>query len=157
MEPIPHRCGNCGAEIQREIDTGLAQCISCDAPIPGSSFDLEALLEQRRWRKTFWLLFFATPCLSLLIGLIPNLLEGSSILAIELSPLGANSLLAGIIAAPILGSLACGYCLMKQRGQARTTLESFVLPIAYGIGILIIYVSILFMGCLMLVAVTTRK
>ena len=44
---------------------------------------------------------------------------------------------------------------MKQRGPARAAFESFLLPIVYGIGILIFHVSILVMECLMAMAVVT--
>lgn len=114
--------------------------------------DKDAAADQRRWRRTFWLIFFATPTLSLLAAFLPQFLNSLSLPALASLSIVRNYLSLGIVGAPVLGSLACGYCLMKQRRAVPTTLEAFFLPIAYGVGILIIYICILFVGCIVVVS-----
>jgi len=153
-KPKPTRRANCGADVTNQLAAGVAKCETCRSALPEELLDKDAAADKRRWRRAFLIIFFATPALSLLAAFLPQLLHTLSLPAIAHSSAIANFAARGVFGTPFLGAFASGYCLMTQCSSVPTSLEAFFLPIAYGVGILIVYLCIFFMGCIVVVLVT---
>lgn len=161
MNPDPKRsptlCTHCGADVTRELAAGLPECAACCSPLPEELFERDAATDQRRWRRTFWIIFFATPFLTLLIGLIPQALDGSPIPAPASGPLGKPPREFSIAAALVAGATAAGYCFMKQRGETLPWWQTLLESVVYAVVILIVYTGILMFGCSLYVSVVNRS
>lgn len=59
MEPIPHRCGNCGADTQSDHAAGLTYCSACGGAPQVPVYHDGQKGSDTMTRTTFWLLFFA--------------------------------------------------------------------------------------------------
>lgn len=105
--------------------------------------------ERRRWRLCFWLCFLLTPAAVLLLALQPNLFK-------NVIPGSAGQFLRmmapfGVVGTFAAGALGAGYCLAKLHAKPRTTAGLIGATVAFAVGLTVVYVGILFVGCLIIV------
>lgn len=149
-----NQCPKCQRDIPND-ESALAKCPQCGElwyhpPPPPSPVlpDLEdqTLAEHRRWRLCFWLCFLLTPVVVWLLALYPNwfknVVPGSAAKFLQMmAPFG-------IVGAFGLGTFTASYCLAKLYAKPRTTVGLIVATIAFGLGLTVVYVAVLFVGCL---------
>lgn len=112
----------------------------------------EELADRRRWRICCWLLFLLTPAATMLVGSGRNWLQGI-LPDVLLRAIGPGLFgLRGAVVVGVLGAMAAGFCLVRLHTQPRTTFGVIVRTIAFGIGILIVYMAIAFVGCLVVIS-----
>ena len=134
---IPNRCPGCGELCSNEQVLG--------PPLE----EVQTRGERRRWRLCFWLCFLLTPAAVLLSVLLAGLFSNSASGSAGqfqrlLAPFGVFPILA-------LGTLGAGYCLAKLHAKPRTTAGLVGVTVAFAVGLTVVYVGILFVGCLVIV------
>lgn len=149
MNVDPSRCANCGVDIRAEIANGLDRCTGCGGNFPLPLVNDEARRVRRHWRLCFWLCFLLTPAAVLLVALQPNWFK-------DAVPGSAGQFLRmmapiGVVGTFAAGALGAGYCLAKLHAKPRTTAGLIGVTIAFAVGLTVVYVGILFVGCLILV------
>lgn len=105
--------------------------------------------ERRRWRLCFWLCFLLTPAAVFLLALQPelfkNVISGSGRQFLQMmAPFG-------IVGTFAVGALGAGYCLAKLHAKPRPTAGLIGATVAFAVGLTVVYVGILFVGCLIAV------
>lgn len=142
--PNPSWCPGCG-----ELCT--SQQVS-DPPPLSEQLGLDqhqTPAERRRWRLCFWLCFLLTPVAVLLVGLQATLFRG-----IGSGPAGQFLRMMvpfGVVGAFAAGALGAGYCLAKLHAKPRTTAGLIGATVAFAVGLAVVYLGILFVGCLVMV------
>ena len=94
----------------------------------------------------FWLCFLLTPVAVLLLAVGPsffkNVISASARQFLQMmTPFG-------IFGTVAVGALGAGYCLAKLHAKPRTIGGLIVATIAFGLGLTVVYVAVLFVGCL---------
>jgi hypothetical protein len=140
----PGRCPGCGelCSSQQVVDPQSWP----EAPGPD---EVQTRGERRRWRLCFWLCFLLTPAAvllaALLMSLFRNAVPGSAgQFQRWLAPFGVFPILA-------LGTLGAGFSLAKLHAKPRTTAGLVGVTVAFAVGLTVVYVGILFVGCLVIV------
>ena len=106
--------------------------------------------ERRSWRICFWLCFLLTPVAVLLLAVGPSFFKN----VISVSARQFLQMMApfGIFGTVAVGALGAGYCLAKLHAKPRTTGGLIGATIAFGFGLTVVYVAILFVGCLVIMS-----
>ena len=142
--PDPSGCPSCG-------ELGSSQQVVEPPPLSGPSGldEVQTAGERRRWRLCFWLCFLLTPAAVLLAVLLPNLFKN----VVPGSGGQFRRLLApfGVFGTFALGALGGGFCLAKLHAKPRTTAGLIAVTIALALGLTVVYVGILYVGCLIIV------
>ena len=117
-------------------------------PLPEPPYfeEYQTPAERRRWRICFWLCFLLTPVAVLLLAVGPeffkNVISASARQFLQMmTPFGVFGTVA-------VGALGAGYCLAKLHAKPRTTVGLIISTIAFAFGLTVVYVAILFVGCL---------
>jgi hypothetical protein len=142
--PDPSWCPGCG-----ELCSGLEVVEPAPLPPPPDFEAFQTPAERRRWRLCFWLCFLLTPPAVLVTVVLPNLFR-------SVAPGFAGQFLrllapAGVLGTFALGALGAGFCLAKLHAKPRTTAGLIGATVAFAVGLAVVYVGILFVGCLVLV------
>ena len=148
MSVDPARCANCGADVRAQFAEGIERCTECGFNLPLPLVNDEALLVRRRWHFCSWLCFLLTPVAVWLLSLYPNwfnnVVPGSAAQFLQMMapfvPVGAFG----------LGTLTAGYCLAKLHANPQTTGEVIKATIAFAFGLSMVYVTVVFAGCLVI-------
>ena len=161
MSKSPEVCPKCGHRFA-EGSPDLSSCPSCGElcssqrvtnppPLPEAPalHDDQTPAERRRWRFCFWLCFLLTPAAVLLLALQPNVFK-------NVIPGSAGQFLRmmapfGVVGTFAAGALGAGYCLAKLHAKPRTTAGLTGATVAFAVGLTVVYVGILFVGCLIIV------
>ena len=138
---IPSRCPGCGDLCSNEQVLGPPPSAK-----PPPLEEVQTRGERRRWRLCFWLCFLLTPAAVLLAVLLVSLFSSAAPGSAGqfqrlLAPFGVFPILA-------LGTLGAGYCLAKLHAKPRTTAGLVGVTVAFAVGLTVVYVGILFVGCL---------
>ena len=146
MSVDSRRCANCGADVRAQLADGIERCTECGTNLPLPLINDEALLVRKRWHFCFWLCFLLAPVAVWLLSLYPNwfknVVPGSAAQFLQMmAPFG-------IVGAFGLGTLTAGYCLAKLYAESQTTGGVIKATIAFAFGLSMVYVTVLFAGCL---------
>jgi len=161
MSHSPEVCPKCGHRFP-EGSPEHSRCPSCGQlcssqqvgdppPLPAQpGLDRnQTPAERRRWRLCFWLCFLLSPVAVLLVGMQTSLLRGiGSGPAAQFLRMMVPFGVLGTFAA---GALGAGYCLAKLHAKPRTTGGLIGATVAFAVGLTVVYVGILFVGCLVIV------
>ena len=161
MSKSPEVCPKCG-HLLAEGSPDSSWCPGCgercssqrvasppSMPGPPGQEEIQTPSERRRWRLCFWLCFLLTPAASLLLALLPNFFKGTVPGSLahflpQVAPFGVFGTVA-------LGTLGAGFSLAKLHAKPRTTAGLIGVTITIAVGLAVVYVSILFVGCLILI------
>jgi hypothetical protein len=122
-------CPHCQKELP---DNAAASCPFCQQPLPAipeSSSPTPGVSKSRYW-LIFWLAFVGAPALALLS------------LTTHIGP--------ELLFLPFVGAVIAGFALAKINSDDTTTI--IVTGILYSLGVIIVYVGLLFVGCVVVMA-----
>jgi hypothetical protein len=113
-------CPHCHQDLP---DNAAARCPFCQQSLP-----LSPAAEKSRYWVVFWLAFLGAPAMALLT------------LTVHVGP--------ELLFLPVVGALIAGFAVAKILSKDTTTF--IVAGIFYSIGVAIVYVGVLFLGCVAL-------
>jgi len=119
-------CPGCKESLPPDFSEPWCPFCGCDLAHPGSSEPPKAPVKKQSYWPIFWLAFLGAPVLGLLSA--------------------STNIGGGILLFPILGAIVAGFALAKIFTKSPATFA--VAGILFSLGIFVVYVGIVFVGCL---------